>query len=1211
MGENNFVKIWGKMKYYYHANKTRLKVQVAIIALVITFVVGQAGQSFSSLLDSSKRISLNPFILIYYAWGKMFFISLALLVVLNVLLIFVITNMEDKYYDKERDFQISEHGTLGTGGFMQLEDKQKALIMDDVEKIEGPILGKDPLSQLVCSPKESLFLNGHKFICGGSGSRKTTTQAMNDLLQIIKRGESFLASDPKAEIVGMLRKLCEMEGYVVKVLNLVNLMNSDGVDFIKCLRSDDGNRDLEVENAMTLAQVIMENTTEDVTNGFWDDCQKGLLTATILYVMYDATGGTKPTLADAYNLILKKDKLELDRLFNSLSDDHPSKAQYLIYAKTDAKVRDSVVIGLMMRLQVWQGESVKKIISEDEIDLTLPAKQKCAYFLVMSDQKHTYDFISSLFFSMFFIKEVEYIDSLPTREAKVPINLIMDEFPSIGHIPDFSRKLATLRSRRIFITVIIQNYGQIIDMYDNNEWQTIVSNCDTNIYLGGNDIKETADFYTERLGEMTVISHGKRTNQKLLSVTNNNFHPQYMMNESESSRPVMTKEELMRLSLDEAIVFLKSCRPLKVEKFVYKDHPLADKIIDINATTHFPKWKREMDGLPDLADEVLYPLIIQLRAAGQMAQYLELHRNNKKYLLMDYLSEYDENTFNIYNGYLTGNNTNLPEFELPTSEEEVTPEEEELVARRAAQNVSVNTSYGDINAAIDAVREYEASHPEAVKAETNFSKVTQNEKGMRSYGPISSGNSTPAPTAPQQPSVAAGSTVNTQNQSQGKSQNRPTITDIDTSSPPQPQAQTKTQAQAQTESPPVKEREADRQRKGREQLGGEGGLKRYGPIDKKSLFAADEKLQTERIQQLQQDTSTGNEFSMGDFTASSFNNAKESKLPASDSPQIEVKSKSPNKQQEKTAASQSTAHTLGDFLASSFDKSKYTGVDAKKHNDTEATVTAPYSASSPAAAAPTNKAQKSEETEDNGLETGVKLPVTDNVSHETFGDTNTIIPSPGTEATLTKDDDDYEDFDSYGKRLLNQKYQSMLVQLPTATGEDLTAEDITGNIDSAFDSENGYIDESVVASRESVTVPKVNDNIDDVVSPLTDMPAAELPITTTPVLKSTETEGAVITTTITCDTPSTPVVEATPPTTSKSASEIKNNDKGQVKIAPTETEQQTPPSLGVKKGNFQLFDDDGTMKEGISVPETNITKTIGMGKKAVGKGLKKINPRDF
>jgi type IV secretion system protein VirD4 len=649
MGEdNNFGRIIRGIKHYYHANKKRMITQITIITIIVTILTGQAGESVAVFAGTLEKSTLNPFVLIYYAWIKLFPVTFLIISIINIILIIIITNMDDKFYDKERNFQISKNGTLGTGGFMQREDKEEALIMDDVENIDGMILGKDLENDLVCTPKNTLYLNGHKCVCGGSGARKTTTQALNDLLQIIKRGESFIATDPKGEIYATLAVMAEKRGYTTRVLNLVNLKNSDGIDFIKCIRDKYEDRDEEFKNVMTLTEVIMSNTTKEGDAGFWVDCQRGLLSAAILYVMYDETGNTEPTLASAYDLILKNDKTELDRIFNKIDNSHPAKAQYMVYAKTEDKIRTSVVIGLTMRLQIFMTESVKRIISEDEIDLTLPGKKKCAYFIVMSDQESTFDFIASLFFSIFFIKMVGHADSSKQRRLDVPVNLIMDEFPSIGTLPDFSRKLATLRSRGIYITIIFQNYGQIMDKYDKHEWQTIISNCDTNTYLGGNDSEETARFYENRLGDMTVVTTGKRTTNKLMSLTNNRFKPNYAESESESTRPVMTKDELLRLPLDHAIVFLKSCRAVKVKKFVYTEHPFTKEIIDRNATAHIPTWRRVADGYPEadvITDEELEPLVIKMSEDGNIVKYLRLHRNNRKYKLMDFLHEYDREEF--------------------------------------------------------------------------------------------------------------------------------------------------------------------------------------------------------------------------------------------------------------------------------------------------------------------------------------------------------------------------------------------------------------------------------------------------------------------------------------------------------------------------------------------------------------------------------------
>lgn len=191
----------------------------------------------------------------------------------------------------------------------------------------------------------------------------------------------------------------------------------------------------------------------------------------------------------------------------------------------------------------------------------------------------------------------------------------MDEFPSIGTILDLSRKFATLRSRQILITIIFQNIGQVMDKYEKHEWQTILSNCDIGVYLGGNDSEETAKFFLNRIGELTAVSKGIRKEESIFSPTGNRFYPTNTVTESETKRPVMTVDEFMRLPLDEAIVLLKSNRPLKVLKFVHTEHPYSKEIVELNAVFHIPVWRRENEdirlSLPIMSWHRLYRRCLQ------------------------------------------------------------------------------------------------------------------------------------------------------------------------------------------------------------------------------------------------------------------------------------------------------------------------------------------------------------------------------------------------------------------------------------------------------------------------------------------------------------------------------------------------------------------------------------------------------------------------
>ena len=646
--DNNFSRMIQRFKYYRSKNKTQFHLQLIATAAISIILIGQLGASRDYFSGVTDHMTKNPFMILWHAI-TMFPFTLGLFLLLNIAIIILVTNMKDNLYDTERNFQISEKGTMGTGGFMKAEDKQKALYMDTIENTNGMILGKDPDTGLVLSPKETLYLNGHKYVCGGSGARKTTTQVLNDLYQYIKANESFIVTDPKGEIYGMLAGMCKNHGYNVKVLNLVNFNNSDALDFVKCCRDANGDQDVEVKNVMTLVAVIMANTSDKDEAGFWKDQQTGLLTAAILYVMYDHTGLTEPTLGGAYNFIINNTLSELERKFRNLDPTHPARIQISDFLDSKEDIQSSAKLGLKQRLQILQLNSVQQIISRDEIDLVEPGRTKCAYFLIMSDQERTFDFISSLFFCMFFIKIVAYADSRDDLKTEVPVHVEMDEFPSIGTILDLSRKFATLRSRQVLITIIFQNIGQVMDKYEKHEWQTILSNCDIGIYLGGNDSEETAKFFLNRIGEMTVISKGVRKEESIFSPTGNRFYPTNTVTESETRRPVMTVDEFMRMPLDEAIVLLKSNRPLKVLKFVHTEHPYAKELVKLNATNHIPDWRRISEGYPlEFTDNELAPIIKEMLANRQMAQYLADRAEDRTYNFLTYLAENRPDIFPTY-----------------------------------------------------------------------------------------------------------------------------------------------------------------------------------------------------------------------------------------------------------------------------------------------------------------------------------------------------------------------------------------------------------------------------------------------------------------------------------------------------------------------------------------------------------------------------------
>ena len=200
----------------------------------------------------------------------------------------------------------------------------------------------------------------------------------------------------------------------------------------------------------------------------------------------------------------------------------------------------------------------------DDIDLTAPGKEKCAYFVVMSDQDSTYQLLSSLFFSFLFIKLADFGKTCKGQSLPISVNMVLDELPSIGNIPDLGRKLATVRKYGVNVVPIIQLISQLDNRYSPAEREEIIGCCDTQVWLGSNDIA-SAEVLSERSGTMTVDVSSK--SEKV------DFLPQTQLTSSVGKRAVLTVDEVLRLPLDEAVIVLRGQNILKLKKYRFHDHP--------------------------------------------------------------------------------------------------------------------------------------------------------------------------------------------------------------------------------------------------------------------------------------------------------------------------------------------------------------------------------------------------------------------------------------------------------------------------------------------------------------------------------------------------------------------------------------------------------------------------------------------------------------
>ena len=476
----------------------------------------------------------------------------------------------------------SNKGTYGTAGFMTKKEMKGVLdLVSDIRKHHGTILGELD-GQVVCIPENTRF-NGNIAVYGASGSKKTRAFCVNMILQCAARGNSMVITDPKSELYEKTSEYLRNKGYTVRVFNLVTPSASDSWN---CLSEIEGKELM----AQLFCDVVIKNTGSERGDHFWDNAELNLLKALVLYVSNNYPP-EKQNIGEVYQLLAMSSEKELNALFDVLPVGHPAKAPYSIFKQSSENVRGGVIIGLGSRLQVFQNQDIRNITAYDEIDLELPGQQPCAYYCITSDQDSTFDFLSSLFLSFIFIKLVRFADErCPNGELPVPVHVLGEELCATGVIPDLSRKISVIRSRRLSLSAVFQNLAGLQNRYPYNQWQEILGNCDVQLFLGCTDAL-TAQFISDRTGEasISVTSKAKQLGTWRIS----NYTPEYRETSGVGRRKLMTMDEVLRMDTDKALVIIRGKNVLEVDKYDYSKHPEAKKLRPSKAAAHIPAWREK------------------------------------------------------------------------------------------------------------------------------------------------------------------------------------------------------------------------------------------------------------------------------------------------------------------------------------------------------------------------------------------------------------------------------------------------------------------------------------------------------------------------------------------------------------------------------------------------------------------------------------------
>ena len=509
----------------------------------------------------------------------------------------------------DRNFKYSEESPYGTARPNTEKDLDKILEFKPVEETYGTILGQTADGRVVSIPTAKEFAekakknhwdqddktnstrNKNIIISGSPGTMKSRAIIMNEILQSIRCDDSIFVNDPKGELYEKTHNILVEHGYDVKMFNLVNLTRSDSWNPLKelIMENDDGELEIASEYAKIFATTVVNNANENGEQ-FWNDNSMNLLKACILY-----PGNN--TLGDIYDFITQHTLDELAELFMQLPSNSVSRRAFNIFWQSSEPVKGQIINGLGITLDIFQDDKIRNITGEHEIDLTKPAKEKCAYFVITSDQHRVYDYLGTLFWTMTFIKLVNYIDANrdengdPTTK---PIRILLDEYPNSGEIFDFNRKLSTVRSRLIGCTIIMQNLSQLMNRHPNGEYEEIFSDCDFAVFLGCNDVT-TANFYSEMTGIASIeVKTQNSTYARDKAFLNQSVD--YKEVKSIGQRTVMNADEVRSIPNTDMLLFIRGTKSVyQCKKFDYSKHPMTKELTMYKIKDHVPQWKTKLN----------------------------------------------------------------------------------------------------------------------------------------------------------------------------------------------------------------------------------------------------------------------------------------------------------------------------------------------------------------------------------------------------------------------------------------------------------------------------------------------------------------------------------------------------------------------------------------------------------------------------------------
>ena len=557
--------------------------------------------------DSIKRhlILSIPYLIVWYLVDKIGWLyRVAEGTMAGEKLLFVFSNFQAAFQNPfpsfhPQDFLVGFAGALVARGLIYMKQQDAKKFRQGVEYGSArwgtpadikPYVDEDPDNNIILSQTERLTMssrpknpkyarNKNILVIGGSGSGKTRFFIKPSLLQ---RHSSYVVTDPKGTLLVECGRMLERGGYAIRSLNTINFKKSMHYNPFVYIRSE--------KDILKLANTIIANTKgegEKSGEDFWVKAERLYYQALIGLIWYEAPDEEMNfgTLLELINASEAREddenfKNAVDYLFDELEakdPDHFAVRQYKKYKLAAGKTAKSILISCGARLAPFDIRELRELMSYDELELDTLGDRKTALFVIISDTDDTFNFVVSIMYTQLFNLLCDKADDEYGGHLPVHVRCLLDEFANIGQIPKFDKLIATIRSREISASIVLQSQSQLKAIYKDSA-DTIVGNCDTTIFLGGKE-SSTLKEMSEMLGKETIdlfnTSDTRGTSRS------------YGINYQKTGKDLMTKDELAVMDGGKCIVQVRGVRPFLSDKYDITKHKRYHLLSDYNPKLAF------------------------------------------------------------------------------------------------------------------------------------------------------------------------------------------------------------------------------------------------------------------------------------------------------------------------------------------------------------------------------------------------------------------------------------------------------------------------------------------------------------------------------------------------------------------------------------------------------------------------------------------------